>query len=199
MKKALLSTIILLSFIVLVGCKKKEFLLTSDDVSANTLLMKRDGSLLVATIEDFSKEYYNLSELNDFVTGEINAYNKKVGSDEISIEELEIKNGKAIMILRYSKMEHYSEFNKVPAAYYGTDLKEVDLELPSQYIKAGKDKVVDMETAMKNSKNKVLVVYEPYDIIVEGDVKFYSDNATLIEDNKVQSIGEEATVVIFRP
>ena len=90
MKKALLSTIILLSFIVLVGCKKKEFLLTSDDVSANTLLMKRDGSLLVATIEDFSKEYYNLSELNDFVTGEINAYNKKVGSDEISIEELEI-------------------------------------------------------------------------------------------------------------
>ena len=43
-----------------------------------------------------------------------------------------------------------------------------------------------METAMKNSKNKVLVVYEPYDIIVEGDVKFYSDNATLIEDNKVK-------------
>jgi len=52
---------------------------------------------------------------------------------------------------------------------------------------------------MKNGKNRVLVLYEPYEIVVEGDIKFYSENATLLDNNKVRSTNDDMTVVIYRP
>lgn len=199
MKKVLLYVFIFLSLITMNGCRQKEISLTTDDITANTFLMKRDGSLEVAIVEDFDKSYYSLSELNEFVAKEVNAYNEKVGSEEITIENLELKDGKVIMILGYSKMEHYSEFNSMPAAYFGTDTENVTLELPSQYVDAKKNEVVDKDTAMKNSKNRVLVLYEPYEIIVEGNIKYYSENATLLDNNRVRSSGDGMTVVIYKP
>ena len=103
------------------------------------------------------------------------------------------------MILGYSKMAHYSAFNNMPAAYFGADTKDVALELPSQYLDAKKNEVVDKDTALKNGKNKVLVLYEPYEIIVEGDIKYYSENATLVDKNRIRSADENMTVVIYRP
>lgn len=199
MKKVLLYAFILLTFILMNGCKKEEIFLTPEEITANTFLIKRDGSLHVAIVEDFDKSYYNLSELNEFVAKEVNAYNDKVGSKEITIEKLELKNGKVVMILGYTKMAHYSAFNSMPAAYFGTDTQDVALELPSQYVDAKKNTAVDKDTAMKSKKNKVLVLYEPYEIIVEGDIKFYSENATLLDKNKIRSMDENMTVVIYRP
>ena len=212
MKKTVLFIIVLFSFLALVGCSKEEVFISTDDVNTNTILVKRDGSIYVAIVEDFNKSYYDLSELNEFVSAEVNKYNNNLGSNEVVIEELGLKNGMAILILRYSKMEHYSSFNEVPAAYYSASTQDVALELPDQYVNAKKNSVVDKETAMKNVKNKVLVLYEPYEIIVEGDIKFYSNDATLIEGNKIISsyredtmdVGEDVqsnvpTVVIYRP
>ena len=199
MKKVLLYTLILCSFIMMIGCKKQEILLSADDITTNTFLIKRNGNLYVAIVEDFDKSYYNLSELNEFVAKEVNAYNQKVGSKEVTIESLELKNGKVVMILGYSKMAHYSAFNNMPAAYFGADTQNVALELPSQYMDAKKSVAVDKATAFKNSKDKVLVLYEPYEIIVEGNIRYYSENATLADSNKVRSMNDDMTVVIFRP
>lgn len=199
MKRVLICLISIISILLLAGCTKKEIFITTDDITSDTILVKRDGSLFVAIVEDFDKSYYNLDELNEFVSKEVNAYNNKVGSQEVTIEELGLKNGKAVMILEYTKMAHYSAFNNMPAAYFSTDTENVALELPSQYVDTRKNAVVDKSTAMKNTKNQVLVLYEPYEIIVEGDIRFYSDNATFIEESKVKSNSEDMTVVIYRP
>jgi hypothetical protein len=183
---------------MLTACTKEEIFITSDDITSNTMLVKRNGSLYVAIVEDFDKSYYNLGELNEFVSKEVNAYNDKVGSKEVTIEELELKNGKAIMILGYTKMAHYSVFNNIPAAYFSAETENVALELPDRYVDARKETTVDKEAAFKNKKNQVLVLYEPYEIIVEGDIRFYSENATLLEDNKIRSNSEDMTVVIYR-
>ena len=199
MKKVILITIVMISFFTFTGCKKEEIFINTDDITTNTILIKRDGSIYATIVEDFDKSYYNLTELNEFVAEEVNAYNQKIGSTEVTIEELELKNSKAILLLKYSKMAHYSAFNDVPAAYYSASTENVALELPNQYVNAKRDTVVDKSTAMKNGKNKVLVLYEPYEIIVEGDIKFYSSNATLLENNIVKSNSDNMTVVIYRP
>ena len=199
MKRILICVIFILSILMLAGCSKKEIFITTDDITGNTMLVKRDGSLFVAITEEFDKSYYNLDELNEFVSKEVNVYNDMVGSKEVTIEELELKNGKAVMILRYSKMAHYSAFNSMPAAYFSASTENVALELPSQYVDARKDAKVDKDTAMKNGKNQILVLYEPYEIIIEGDIRFYSDNATFVEETKARSNSEDMTVVIYRP
>lgn len=199
MKRTLIYIITILSFLMLVGCSKKEIFLTADDIVNDTILVKRDGGLYVAIVEDFDKNYYNLSELNEFVSKEVNAYNNKVGSNEVTIEGLALKDGKAVMILEYTKMAHYSAFNNMPAAYFSANTENVALELPSKYMDVKKDATVDKDVAMKNSKNQVLVLYEPYEIIVEGKIKFHSSNATYVDENKIMSNSEDMTVVIYRP
>lgn len=199
MKKIILYTTLIFAFIMLAGCSKEEIFLTSDDVVSNTLLLKRDGTIYVAIVEDFDKGYYNLAELNEFISSEVEAYNQKVGSKEVTIEELNIKNSKAVMILGYTKLEHYSAFNNIPAAYFSADTQNVALELPTQYIDTKSNKAVDRAAAMKSDKNKVLVLYEPYEIIVEGDIKFYSDNVTYVENNKARSKSEDVAVLVYKP
>jgi hypothetical protein len=199
MKKTILYTTLIFAFILLAGCSKEEIFLTSEDVISNTLLLKRDGTIYAAIVEDFDKGYYNITELNEFISSEVEAYNQKIGSKEVTIEELNIKDSKAVMILGYTKLEHYSAFNNIPAAYFSADTQNVALELPTQYIDSKSNKTVDRAAAIKSNKNKVLVLYEPYEIIVEGDIKFYSDNVTYVENNKARSKSEDVAVIVYKP
>lgn len=199
MKKFIFATILLIIILSAMGCSKKEIYITADDVSTNTMLVKRNGQLQVAIIEDFDKTYYKLSELEEFVKKEINTYNQKAGGEDVKIEELKLKEGKAVMLLGYTGMKHYASFNKVMAAYFAADTKDVALELPEQYVYAKNGSTVDRATALKDDKYRVLVVYEPYDIIMDGSVKYYSNNATRGENDVIHSADEGATVIVYKP
>ncbi|MBH1939458.1 hypothetical protein I5677_00960 [Mobilitalea sibirica] len=199
MKKITISIILLLFIISLTGCNKKEVNITAEDITSNTILVKSNGELQVAFVEDFDKSYYNLSELDEFVKKEISLYNQQAGSEEIEIKDLLLRDGKAIMLLTFSGMAHYSAFNDVSAAYFNADMDNVALSLPEQFISAKDGSLVDRDSAMNNGKYKVVVLYEPFDIIVEGSVKYYSENVTLAANNKVQSNSEDMTVVIYKP
>lgn len=197
MKKYLLSMVLLLLLLGLTGCTKKAVHLSADDeITANTLLMKRDGSLQVAIVENFDKQYYNLNELNDFVSKEIKAYSDTVGTGKVTIEDLSVKKKNAVMLLNYVGMEHYSNFNRVAAAYFSTGT-ENSLDLPDTYMNTN-GTIVDKETAFKNDKYRVLVLYEPYEVIVDGDVKFVSKNATILSNNKVKTKENEINVIIYK-
>lgn len=199
MKRTIFSTILLLLIFVMVGCSKKEIHLTKDDdITTNTFLIKRNGTLQVAIVEDFDRDYYNLGELNEFVSKEIDAYNSKAGDKKVTIEDLSIKNDKVVMLLNYAGMEHYATFNNVTAAYFGTSTQNIALALPDQYL-TRKGSKVDRATAFDNDKYRVLVIYEPFEVIVDGDIKYYSENANLKDDNRIQSSSEGATVVVYKP
>ncbi len=199
MKKYIFAAILLFAILTTAGCSKKDINITAEDITANTMLVKRNGKLQVAILEEFDKEYYKLSELEEFVKKEITAYNQVAGSEEVTIEELSLKNGKAVMMLGYTGMAHYSAFNKVAAAYFSADTKNVALELPDQYVSAKNEKKVDRASAFKDGKSRVLVVYEPYDIIVDGKVRYYSENATIDTDDVIHSSEDGITVVIYEP
>lgn len=198
MKKYILSMVLLLLLLGLSGCTKKVVHLSADDeITVNTLLMKRDGTLQVAIVENFNKQYYNLNELNEFVSKEIKTYSDSVGSGKVTIEDLSVKKNNAVMLLNYAGMEHYSNFNRVAAAYFSTSTENVSLDLPTTYMNTN-GTIVDKETAFKNGKYRVLVVYEPYEVIVDGDVKFVSKNTTILSNNKVKTKEDELNVIIYK-
>lgn len=199
MKKLILCTIMLLSILGIAGCSKENIVLTADEISENTILAKEDGVLQVATVEDFDKEYYKLNELEDFISTEINTYNEAAGEKKITLEDVQLRDSKAIMLLTYAGMEPYSTFNDVTAAYFSGGTENVTLDLPTTLVNAKNDSLVSTEEVLQNQKYKVLVMYEPYNIIVDGKVKYYSEGAALVEDNEVKSTPEGMTVVVFKP
>jgi hypothetical protein len=199
MKRVVLCLTMLMIIIGTAGCSRKEVIITVDDVSVNTLLAKANGELNVAMVEEFDKSYYDISEMEEFAANKIKEYNQKAGGDHIALMQSANRDGKAILLLSYSGMDQYAAFNQVTAAYFNGGVSEIPLELPATLKNVKKDSVADTQKVIQNEKYKVLVINEPYDIFVDGKVMFYSDNAVLVDDNKVQSATEGTTVVVFKP
>jgi hypothetical protein len=181
------------------GCAKEEYILKTENISTNTLLVKNNGAVQAATVEEFDKDYYNLNELEEFVMKEINSYNQASGGENVIMDSLERKDNKAIMILSYTGMQHYSEFNHVMAAYFNGGVKEISISMPQTLISAKEGSNHNTMEVIQNEKYKVLAVYEPFDVVVDGAIQFISDNAVLVEKDKVQSANEGMTVIVFKP
>jgi hypothetical protein len=181
------------------GCRKEEIVISADNVTTDTILAKTNGVLQVATVEEFDKTYYKLSELEDFVSKEIETYNKTIGEDKIDLEDVKLNNGKAIMLLTYSGMEQYAAFNQVTAAYFNGGVSEMPLDLPATLVSSKNGSLASTEEILQNNKMKILVMNEPFDIIVDGTIKYYSENATYVDENKLQGAAEGMTIVVFKP
>ncbi len=196
MKRVVLCTIALLLMLGVVGCTNEE--LKVDKITANTIVAKSNGELQVATIEDFDKNYYDLDELKEYIEEQVNAYNKQVGDEKITVDEVDKKDDKAVMILTYSGMDQYANFNEVSAAYFAGGIGDISLKLPSTLIDAKNGSLASTDEILKDEKLRILVLNEPYHIVTDGKVKYYSEKATLVNENEVDGAAEGMTIVVFK-
>ena len=198
MKRIALCTILLLLFLGVAGCTKEDLTITAEEVTADTLIARKNGELQVATVEDFNKSYYNLEELKDFVKKQVDAFQSGTGEDEISIDEVEERENKAIMILTYSGMNQYAAFNKVTAAYFTGGVQNISMKLPETLVSVKDNSLASTKEIMDNEKNLILILKEPYQIVVEGKIKYYSENSKLLDENTLQGAEDGTTIVVFR-
>lgn len=202
MKKTVLCTLILLFLFTAAGCKKEEFKISAEDnYTVNTIYAKADGKLQVAMVDAFDKPYYNLTELEEFAQNEINVYNKETSAERVKMDDIRLKSGNAVILLSFAGMNDYANFNHALCAYFNGgvyDLSQNTMKLPDTLLDAKSKAATPIGDVLGNGKYKILVMSEPYDIIVDGTVKYYSDNSTLAEKNKVNA-GEGMTVVVFKP
>ncbi len=199
MKKFLLYTILALCLILSAGCKNKNRVITVEDVKNNTVLVKNDGTVQSATVEVFDKNYYNVDELKNFISGQIDKYNQTKGPESIVLDSLNLKDGNAVLVLNYSSLENYKAFNEVEAALTTTtDAKSSDLELPDVYLSASDGAYASPDVALKNAKYKVLVLNEKTDVIVDGSVKYFA-NGTLLGKSKFETGSDGQSVIIYKP
>jgi len=200
MKKKVLYTILALALILLAGCKRKDIKLNTKNAEINTVVIKRDGTVQAATVEEFSKEYYSLDALNNFITKEINKFNKTLGSETaITIDSLEMNGETAVLILTYQNLDTYGAFNEVEAVMVGMDaLSGSNLELPDVFVKEDNGAYVKQEEALKNEKYKVVMINDSIDLMVEGTIKYYA-NCILVNSHTIQTAPEGASVIVYKP
>jgi Skp family chaperone for outer membrane proteins len=199
MKKATLCTILALCLFMLAGCKSNDKAISPENVKANTLLVKNDGSVQAAFVEAFDKNYYSLTELNDFISQEINKYNSEEGAGAVTLLSLDQKDGNAVLILKYKDLNHYSKFNQTETIVSSVaDVQSSNIVLPDTFINAKNGETVSKDTALSNSKYKVLAINESTEVIIEGSIKYYS-TGTLVDSSKLQTAAEGQTTIIYKP
>lgn len=200
MKKFVLCTILVFTFILLSGCGRKNIKLKTDDVDVNTVVIKKDGTVQAATVEEFNKDYYNLDELKDFITKEINKFNSSVGSDTaITMDSLEMDEEDAVLILTYQNLDTYAAFNEVEAVTLGVDaLQGENVELPDVFVKEDDGAYVKQDVALKNGKYKLVMIKDNIDLMVEGKIKYYA-NCILVNSYTIQTAPEGASVIVYKP
>lgn len=198
MKKKLLYLVLLMSLLVITGCSKKDKSVEMDKAEVNTIYAKANGELTVATVESFDKPHYDIEELRNFVAKEVDEYNKKAGEDKVRIDKIKKQGSKVIMLMTYTGMDQYVAFNKLTAAYFNSGINNLQLELPATLINASNESATSTKEVIQSEGYKVLVLNEPYDIYVDGKVKYYSENAKLTDSNKLIGGAEGTTVVVFK-
>jgi hypothetical protein len=77
MKKLNYVAIAIICFIGLAGCSHKKLSLNPDKIMTSTLLAKADGQIQTVTVEDFSKNYYNLNDLEEYTLKQIEEQKNK--------------------------------------------------------------------------------------------------------------------------
>ncbi|NLZ82672.1 MAG: hypothetical protein GX915_03295 [Clostridiales bacterium] len=198
MKRLFLCVILILGLIGMTGCTKEELTLTAEAIEVDTILAKNNGEIQAATVEGFDKGYYNLNELTEFITAEIDAYNLSSGGANVTMNELQRKGENVVMIISYAGMKHYAEFNKVIGAYFNGGKSDVAMDLPEKLINVKNGSGENTSEILQDDKLRFLVIDEPSDVLIDGKVQFVSDNLD-ISNNKIQSVSEGRKVIVFKP
>ncbi|MGN6711148.1 hypothetical protein [Anaerocolumna jejuensis] len=198
MKKLYFSAALLLCLVILAGCSKNKEIDTKN-IQKDTFLIKKDSSIEAGTVESFDKGYYDVKELDKYITNKLNRYNTAAGAETVTKKSLELKNSKAVLVLTYKALADFNGFNK-------TDIKLLttaaamsgDTEIPQSFTAVKKHKTVTADKALENSKYNVLIVKENLDVLLQGTIKYYS-GGTLVNKHNIQTADTGSTFIVYKP
>lgn len=157
-----------LAVTLLTGCG------TEFSADKDTVYVQKKGTVKGANVADFDKDYYDETELSDFITDTVNTYVAKAGEGTVEIQEFGVENGIAHVYLNYAGADDYAEFNGVEF-YAGTvlDAKAEGYDIPDAFTA-----VTDNETTWDAEGNKIVIIGQQTQVQVDGTILFVSPNAS---------------------
>ncbi|HIU76372.1 MAG TPA: hypothetical protein IAC62_10845 [Candidatus Pelethocola excrementipullorum] len=168
-----------------------------DDVKETTISISSKGAVTEVIIGSADKKSYSAEELQSFVEDDIKAYNENAKSENIKLKSCEIKDKVSRIEITYASYTDYAAYHRT-TLYYGT-LKEAE--------SAGYDFDVDFidnngeaaakSTILSNDNDwKVVILEEPVDVMVSGDILYVSNNAEISakREVKIAEAGEAKTI-----
>ena len=100
MRKACMAGIsVLIGISMLAGCGK------SLDADTDTVYVQKNGTVLSVDVETLDKDYYDETELKDYVTDAVSTYTGEHGKSAVKLENLSVKDGTAILKMKYKTPE----------------------------------------------------------------------------------------------
>lgn len=162
-----------LAITLLTGCGA-EFSADKD-----TVYVQKKGTIKGANVADLDKEYYDETELSDFITDTVDTYVSKAGNGTVTIGEFAVENGVAHVYLDYAGAEDYAQFNGVEF-FAGSVL---DAKAEGYVIPDALTAVTDKETAWDVEGNKIVIVGQQTQVQVDGTILFVSENASATGKN----------------
>lgn len=163
MKKPVRMWMLLLCLLFLTGCSGKV-------PEQNTLAVNRKGAVTRTIVEDFSKDFYDETELAGEIEAEAADYNKNFGTDHLKVKKFEVRDGVATLQLYFDEAKYYADYSKVKL-FHGT-IAEAEAEgydLSGECMDS-EGSLTDVNTAANLEKAKVLVLEEATAAEVPGTI-----------------------------
>ncbi len=185
----ILSMILLLG--AMTGCANY-----AEDYDKNTLIVKKNGSLVEVAVEDFSETSVKADALSVYITEQIDNFNEKQDKKVVKSKDLLTEDmSKVKLVLEYKDIDSYNGFNLLECKL--ADFSDVDeKELKGTFTSAdGKSVKVGK---MKGTKGaKVLIISEKTDIILPGDVLYYNKEVSM-KKGVASASGKNYAIIIYK-
>lgn len=79
----------------------------------DTVYVQKNGTVLSVDVETLDKDYYDETELKDYVTDAVSTYTGEHGKSAVKLENLSVKDGTATLKMKYKTPEDYTGFNGI--------------------------------------------------------------------------------------
>lgn len=217
MKRYLGCILILALLIVFItGCSSYKF-----NAENTSLYIRQDGTVAAVVYEDFDTNTYSQEDLQKYLEEAVSAYNEKTKGENraylnqndkedslpVYIDSFEVKDNRAELRIEYADGQTYVEFNEEEEAV--TELTCVpvaeasgagmNLASISGKEDSGEEEVKFSDYA-EEKNNWIVAIQGNTAIQLEGKIKAYTNNVTVVDDRNVTvDTGENETAyIIFR-
>lgn len=162
------------------------------NIEQNTIVVKKDGTILGAIIEDFSDSKYVSEELKAMLEEEIAAYNAKAGEGKVTLETYEVTEDKKVKVyLEYASFEDYGGFNEenffvgTVSEAYEAGYEFVDMENVTEEGTA-----IGKADVLEKGNMKMVIFEEPVHVRVNGKITYVSSGVAA-EGKKEAVVNQE--------
>lgn len=191
MKRIYFLAMLALAAFVLSGCSNY-----SKDYNKNTLIVKRNNSLVEVAVEDFEGMSVGAEDLTAYIDEQIEAYNDQHEKKSVRRASIDTDNmSKAKLVIAYKDIESYNGFNLLDAVL--DDLPNVDESKLKGEYKDADGKELSFEKLSGTDGAKALVLSEKTDVVVKGEILYYNEQVT-VKDGIAACDGNGNAVIIFR-
>ena len=163
----------------------------------NTVYLKKDNTVESLSIEDFDKSYYKEEELKSFIDEEVKAQQEARGEESVSVSEFKVEDKKVTLDLKYQSVEDYVQFTDT-VLETGVYSEQV-FQDPFTFIDAdSKEEVVD--GIKEDGELQYVKIKDPEEIqvLVDGDVLYYSKSIELVKKNLVKVPAGTESVILYK-
>lgn len=183
-----------------------------DKVDVTSISITEDGGVTSYLVDEFDKDYYNISDLTAMAIGEVADYNTKNQTGEdipIVVEKVEgMQDGsnKVRVIHKYNKTDTYMDYNG-SVLFYGTVKEALDAGYLSErggssslVLKDVKDDTLMVKEQLLQDQDRYLVITnEAARVYCPAKVTHVSEGATYMDDGSVDCPGtEELSVMLLK-
>ncbi|MBD5466055.1 MAG: hypothetical protein HDR22_09635 [Lachnospiraceae bacterium] len=166
------------------------------NIEQNTIVIKKDGAVLGAIIEDFGDSKYVSEELKAMLEEEIAAYNAQAGEDKVVLETYEITEDKKVKIyLEYASVADYAGFNE-QTLFAGTvsEAYEAGYEFVDMENVTGEGASMGKSDVLEKGAMKMVIFQEPVHVRVNGKISYVSSGVT-VEGKKEAATNDEEDII----
>lgn len=162
---------------MLSGCSDKL------DVDTSTVFVEKKGNITSVDVEAMDKDYYDESELEEYITEHVTEYTAENG-DTVKKNSFQVEDGIAKLEMQYDSCEDYSKFNGIEF-YSGTVVTaqaegydfEADFSSVSDGEVQGSAAKADI---LANDDSKVVIIRANVAVQVSGNIQFVSSRDTSV-------------------
>ena len=189
MRRACMAGIgVLIGISLLAGCGK------SLDADTDMVYVQKNGTVLSVDTETLDKDYYDETELKDYVADAVSVYTEEHGKSAVKLEELSVKDGTATLKMKYKTPEDYTGFNGIEL-YEGKVVKALaaGYDFNADFVSVEDGTVTGTATREENysGDNLKAVIIKAYrDVKVDGTICYVSSENVKLTGNDSVSIRE---------
>ncbi len=201
MRKNIRFGVCCLAVLLLSGCNQEKL---PEVIDQSTISISKEGRIGAYVVEEFDKEYYNITELTNMAVAEAGEYNtKNQMGDNIPIvvvnaEVIADRSDKAIIEYQFDSAETYTGYNE-GSLFYGTvaDAVQKQFNLDAVLYHVKDNTILSKDQLLAASDKYLIITDEKVVIYCPKRVTYVSEGVIYNQDGSVDATKAEGLVYIL--